>query len=590
MDYRFGPQVKDDETVFRLYAPSAEAAELVLRDGDVLSMERADDGFWEKAVAGAGEGTHYKFRVGGLTFPDLASRQQEGDTTGWSIVRKPFAWQKHDEPISPWYEAVFCEVHVGTATPEGTFRALMEKLEHFRDAGYNTLEIMPINTFPGHRNWGYDGTLVFAPAEAYGTRDDFRALVDRAHELKLCIVLDVVYNHFGEVDNFPRTYCPEWFSEEVKTPWGPGINFDNPMVRQFFYENATMWLSEFDLDGLRFDAVHEIKTGSRDLFLRELALNCREVKRSAKLVIENMNNRASWLTRDEKDEPTLYTAQWNDDIHHVVNYLVTGERKSGYEDDKANPQADLEKGLRDGFVHDGEASGASDGSTGGEPGSFLPPDAFVGFVQNHDWIGNRADSKRLADRISAAKLDFVHFVAMLAPHLPLFFMGEEAHIRSPFPFFVDLEGEAAEAKKADRYKQMREIFKEEVGEGGLPDPSDPRTFDMAKLPWSEYGLDDRREALDRFRQLAQWRRELVWPVLKSKFHSAVSSRTDPCIIVTWEFDTGWLTMALNPSDWAHDIACSIQGMPVSTGEYDQNGETLRLGAWSAVAWRAERRG
>lgn len=588
MDYRFGPLVEDSATTFRLYAPSAKEPALILDGEEPLALDAAADGFWSVRVEGVGEGARYKFRIGDREFPDLASRRQDGGTSGWSVVCRPLEPTGRKEPIAPWQEAVFCEVHVGTVTPEGTFAALAGRLEHFRDAGYTTLELMPVAAFPGKRNWGYDGTLLFAPAEAYGTPDELRALVDRAHELGLCIILDVVYNHFGEVDNFATHYVPEWFSPEVETPWGPGINFENPLVRQFYFENVCMWLSEYDLDGLRFDAIHEIKTNSARQFLFELATAARKDKPAAKLIVENVRNIADFLVRDDGNEPVHYTAQWTDDIHHVLDYLVTGEQRNGYEDLSRDPVADLEKGLRDGFIHDGEADGPSDGRTGGEPGSELPPEAFVGFVQNHDQIGNRPDGKRLADRISAAKLDFVHFLAMLSPHLPLFFMGEEGHLRSAFSFFVDLDSEAAEVKRKDRYEQMRKIFNEEVGDGDLPDPNAPGTFERSKLAWEEFEQPERQAALQRFRQLAGWRRQLVWPLLKTKCLSSVSTRHDQCLVVTWEFEAGWLTLALNPSDWAHDISCSVRAMPVTTGWFDQNGETLRLGAWSAVAWSVAR--
>jgi 1,4-alpha-glucan branching enzyme len=182
----------------------------------------------------------------------------------------------------------------------------------------------------------------------------------------------------------------------------------------------------------------------------------------------------------------------------------------------------------------------------------------------------------------------VHFLAMLSPHLPLFFMGEEGHLRSAFSFFVDLDSEAAEVKRKDRYEQMRKIFNEEVGDGDLPDPNAPGTFERSKLAWEEFEQPERQAALQRFRQLAGWRRQLVWPLLKTKCLSSVSTRHDQCLVVTWEFEAGWLTLALNPSDWAHDISCSVRAMPVTTGWFDQNGETLRLGAWSAVAWSVAR--
>jgi malto-oligosyltrehalose trehalohydrolase len=584
MEYTFGPRLGAGATEFRLWAPGAKKIELLLQGRAPLPMEKGSDGFHRVSAEGAGPGTRYRFRCGKREFPDPASRQQDGDTAGWSIVRAALAPSGRTAAVAPWHESICCEVHIGTVTPEGTFNALRQRLEHFRDAGYTALEILPVNDFPGSRNWGYDGTLIFAPDEAYGTPEEFRALIDRAHELGFCIKLDVVYNHFGSTDNFIPEYAPEWFDDKVRTPWGPGIDFDQPMVREFYYDNARMWLSEYDVDGLRFDAIHEMKSESSERFLTELSQVCRGVKQDALLVVENPENIASWLERGPDGEPKYYTAQWNDDIHHVLNYLVTGEPKNGYDEPGKDPIADLAKALAEGFIHDGEADGDSDGNTHGEPASVLPPDAFVLFSQNHDQIGNRPDALRLPSRISADRLDFLHFVAFLAPHSPLFFMGEEAHVRSRFPFFFDLPEDIAKEKEKDRYRQMREIFKEDVKEGELPDPNDPATFAEAKLDWSEFDLPRGIEALARFRELARWRRELVWPLAATPSHHAISVRRGNAIIVTWFFAAGALTLAVNPTNAALDFECVITGMPVSTGEWHQHGEVLRLGPWSAVAW------
>jgi maltooligosyltrehalose trehalohydrolase len=584
MDYKFGPLLEDDATTFRLWAPSAGQIDLLVEDRPPVPMRRLSDGFLTARVERSGAGARYKFRMGDFAFPDPASRCQDGDTAGWSVVCPPLPRARHDQPLRPWHETIICEVHVGTVSPEGTFAGLADRLEHFRDAGFTALEIMPINEFPGARNWGYDGTLIFAPDSAYGSREDLRALVDRAHALGLCLILDVVYNHFGEIDNFIERYAPEWFDPSVQTPWGPGIDFTHEMVRRFYYENAAMWIEEFDFDGLRFDSVHEMKTEARGVFLGDVAKTARAGKGDAKLIIENMDNVASWLERDGNGLPMNFTAQWNDDIHHVLNYLVTGESKNGYDDPSRDPIADLEKALADGFVHDGEADGESDGKTRGEPASRLPPDAFVSFVQNHDQIGNRADGKRLPDRIGANKLDFLHFTMMLAPQIPLFFMGEEGHLRSPFPFFVDVDADAAQAKQAGRYKQMREIFKEKVEDGGLPDLNAVSTFVSAKIAWADFDNPRHRDALERFRQLAAWRRDLLWPLAATPCLDARTTRLGSAIIVNWIFEAGTLTMALNPSDAPADIACEILAPPVSTGDFCQHSGVLRLGAWTSMVW------
>ena len=583
----FGPRVEAQGTRFRLYAPSLDSAQLVLDGRRPIDMQRGEDGFWSVFATGIGDGARYRFAVAGSQVPDPASRQQEGDSAGWSIVRAPLA-APSSAPPRPFFEAIICEVHIGTVSPEGTFAGLMQRLEHFRDAGYTAIELMPVNSFPGRRNWGYDGTLQFAPAPAYGTPEELRALVQRAHELGLCMLLDVVYNHFGDVDNFLPDYAPEFFAEGVDTPWGNAINLDDPQVRRFFVENAVMWLSEYGFDGLRFDAVHEIKTGSRDTFLSELAEACRTARPEAKLLLENRDNIASLLARDQNEQPRLFSAQWNDDLHHALHYLVTGEPNYGYGSDGVDPHADLEKALRDGFTHDGEAGAQSDGRTGGEPASQLPPDAFVGFVQNHDQIGNRADAARLADRISARKLDFLHFLVMLSPNLPMFFMGEEGHLRSGFPFFLDLDEGDAAPKREGRYEQMESSFDQKVEPGQLPDPNHPDTMEMARLSWDDYEDPQRQAALERFRSLAAMRRRLVWPLLATRCLDAQSFRQGPAVVVTWGFEAGWLTLVLNASDEMHSIECRLAGDPVSTGTFEIEGERLGLDGWSALAWMVPR--
>ncbi|MGN6486368.1 MAG: alpha-amylase family glycosyl hydrolase [Devosia sp.] len=585
--YRFGPLVEAGHTAFRLWAPSAAGAELLIEGRDPVAMQRGAGGFFVAPVADAGPGTRYKFRVGGMAFPDPASRQQEGDSGGWSIVRTPIGVPPSPRPLRPWHETVIAEVHVGTATPEGSFGGLTGRLEHFRDAGYTCLEIMPLNEFAGSRGWGYDGVLVFAPEASYGTPEELRALVDRAHALGLTAVLDVVYNHFGAVDNFIGHYAPEFFEPASETPWGAAINFNEEMVRQFYYENAAMWLAEYDFDGLRFDSVHEMRTAYRSVFLGDLAKTCRAAKPDALLIIENIENSASWLDRTTvTNRPINFLAQWNDDIHHVLNFLASGEARMGYEDTSRDPVADLEKALADGFVHDGEAGQPSDGRTRGEPAGRLPPDAFITYVQNHDQIGNRADGARLPGRVSAEKLDFLHFVAFLAPQTPLFFMGEEAHLRPNFYYFIDLPPEAAEATRAGRERQLREIFAEMVPEGGLPDPNDPATFEAAKLDWAEYAEPERQASLQRFRALAGYRRELVWPLSATISLYSHSARQGDGIIVNWVFQAGTLSMALNPTDAPIALDCLVRGRAVCAGSYAAAGESLQLAPWSAVAWNS----
>jgi len=585
MTTRFGPLLDATGTTFRLWAPGVASVELQVHGEAPLALEQHEDGFWQRRVEGVGAGALYRFEAGGTVFPDPASRQQADDADGWSVVRGPFGRPPRRRPVRPWHETILCEVHVGAATPEGTFAALTRRLEHFRDAGYTGLELMPVNDFPGRRNWGYDGTLVFAPDTAYGTPEELRALVDRAHTLELCVVLDVVYNHFGSLHNFLPAYAPEFFDEAVSTPWGPGLAFDRPQVRAFFEENVACWLGEYDMDGLRFDAVHEMKSEAHDLLLGDLAKAARAVKPDAALIIENVNNKAHWLTRREDGRPVDFTAQWNDDFHHVLNFVVTGEPRAGYEDESRDAVADLEKALADGFVHDGEVEGPSDGRTRGEPASRLPMEAFIAFGQNHDQIGNRVDGRRIVARVDASRLDFMHFVTLLNPQIPLFFMGEEAHLRTGFPFFFDLPEPVASEKRADRYRQMREMFKQKVAEGELPDPNDPATFMLAKLDWGALAEAAHRKALARFRTLVAQRRALVWPLTASRYRDAWSARQGDGIIVSWAYEAGVLNMALNPTGSAVRMRFRAGGEVASTGHFRRRGEAVLLEPWTAMAWR-----
>ena len=586
MQYSFGPLPDATGTLFRLWAPSQSDARLLLENRDALPMQKQDDGVWQVRVEGVGLGKRYRFGVDGHEFPDPASRQQDGDADGWSIVRGPSGKAPHPGPLRPWHETILCDVHVGTASPEGAFKGLMDRLEHFRDAGYTGLELMPINEFPGTRGWGYDGVLLFAPESAYGTPEDLRALVDRAHDIGLCIILDVVYNHFGSVANFIPLYAPEWFDQEIKTPWGPAVDFRQPMVRQFYYENACWWLQEYDVDGLRFDAIHEMATEAKDQFLGELARACRAIKPDAKLVVENIKNQMHWLTRSDSNEPVDFTAQWNDDFHHVLQYLVTGEKVGGYGDPNRDPVADFEKSLADGFVHDGDAGPDSDGRRRNEPASQLPMQAFVAYLQNHDQIGNRPDNKRIVARVDAERLDFGHFVILLSPQIPLFFMGEEAHLRCPFMFFFDLPEPDRTEKRDDRYNQMEHIFMTKVAPGSLPDPQAEETFRKSKLDWDAYGCEEHREALDRFKELTALRRELVWPLTSTKCLNAWSARQGNGLIVTWQYEAGTYNMVLNPTGEQVDVEISLHEPAASTGRFEFHNGRVRVWPWSALVWRS----
>ena len=337
-NYRFGPDLKEDLTTFRLWAPKQSRVDLLI-DGNAPAPMRSHDGWHTLDRADAGAGTRYRFILeDGTAVPDPASRYQPLDVHGPSEVVEPqaYRWTCTDWDGRPWIETVIYELHVGAFTEAGTFRAAIDRLDHLKTLGITAIQIMPVADFPGDRNWGYDGVLPYAPDAAYGHPDDLRALVDAAHMRSMSVFLDVVYNHLGPDGNYLPLYAPV-FTDRHSSPWGAGVNFDSegsPAVRDFFIENAVYWLTAFRMDGLRFDAVHAITDDSDEHFLDEMSRRVREetAERLVHLIVENEENEASLLERSSNGKPVHFTAQWNDDMHHVLHVAATGEHTGYYAD------------------------------------------------------------------------------------------------------------------------------------------------------------------------------------------------------------------------------------------------------------------
>ncbi|MFC7552180.1 alpha-amylase family glycosyl hydrolase [Pseudoroseomonas wenyumeiae] len=373
-------------TRFRLWAPGHQAAEVVLDGRPSIPLHKRPDGWWE-AEGEAPAGTRYRYKLGnGMEVPDPASHAQDGDVDGWSLVVDPdaYQWQYPDWKGLPWPRAVIYELHAGLY---GGFRGVIADLPRLAALGVNTIELMPVNDFAGLRNWGYDGVLPYAPDETYGTPDDLKALVDAAHGHGLSIMLDVVYNHFGPAGNYWGSIAPVFFHQDKNNPWGQSIDFTRPQVRDFFMENALYWLTEFRFDGLRLDAVHAIED---DSFLPELSarIHAATEGRHVHLVLENERNDATLLEKD-------FDAQWNDDVHHCLHVLLTGEHDAYYIDYADDPADHLAHALATGFVYQGNES-RNLGHARGKPSAHLPPSAFVNALQTHDQVGNRAMGERIA--------------------------------------------------------------------------------------------------------------------------------------------------------------------------------------------------
>jgi maltooligosyltrehalose trehalohydrolase len=522
----FGAEICDDATVrFRLWAPRASSVALQLKIPDrALPMSRLSEG-WFELVTKAGAGTQYSFKIDDTQLvPDPASRLQPSGVHGPSEVIDPFVyeWQDANWKGRPWDEAVIYEVHVGTFSPEGNFAGVEAKLGHLADLGVSAVELMPLASFPGERNWGYDGVLPFAPANCYGRPEGLKRLIDAAHAKHLMVFLDVVYNHFGPEGNYLGLYAPDFFTQRHHTPWGQAINFDGPhsrTVRDFFVHNALYWLEEYHFDGLRLDAVHAIHDDSRPHILTELAEVARTkfgVERHIHLVLENDNNAAHYLCRDPAAHSWCYNAQWNDDIHHALHVVVTGQKDGYYSDHAQNPLWHLGRCLAEGFSFQGEKSAFRDGAKRGEPSRALPPTCFVSFLQNHDQIGNRALGERIAQLADAKKVRLAMAILLLAPSPPLLFMGEEFAAASPFLFFCDFGPElAAKVTEGRRAEFARfEPFNSPEAQAQIPDPNADETFLHSKLDWDSVGREPHANWLNFYQNVLQCRREKVLPRIK----------------------------------------------------------------------------
>ncbi len=542
----FGAELREDATAFRLWAPGAARVELMLDSADgteAIDMRAQQDGWYERVVNGAAADTPYAFRIdGATTVPDPASRANPEGVHGRSVVVDPAAYRWRDDGWRgrPWCEAVVYELHVGTFTATGTFVAAVHRLDDLVDLGVTAIELMPVAAFPGTRNWGYDGVLPFAPAACYGTPDDLKHLIDEAHARGLMILLDVVYNHFGPEGNYLHLYASQFFNPRHQTPWGAAINFDaegSRVVRDLFIHNALYWLEEFHFDGLRLDAVHAIADDSPMHIVTELAARVRTAfgdKRLVHLVLENDRNQARWLGRDGEGHAKLATAQWNDDVHHAMHVLATGEHDGYYADYAERPLAHFGRALAQGFAFQGDYS-AYRGARRGEPSAALPPVAFVSFLQNHDQIGNRAFGERITALANPRALRALVCTMLLSPQVPLRFLGEELAAPSPFLFFCEFGPDLADKVREGRRNEFTRFarFRDASVREAIPDPNAIETFMASKLDWSESTHASRSSWRTFYRECLARRHEHIVPLLEVIEHAGTFSTEGTLLRVEW---------------------------------------------------------
>lgn len=593
----FGAAVESGGVRFRLWAPDAAKVELLLAEGEgerCLAMAATGEGWHELMTAEARAGSRYRYRIdGGLAVPDPASRFQPDDVHGASEVIDPadFDWKDGGWRGRPWEETVFYELHVGAFTERGDFAAVADKLDYLARLGVTAIELMPVADFPGRRNWGYDGTLLFAPDASYGRPEDLKRLVQEAHRRGLMIFLDVVYNHFGPEGNYLHSYAEPFFTDRHRTPWGNANNFDGPesrMVRDFFIHNAMYWLEEYRFDGLRLDAVHAIMDDGDKHFLEELAERVRQAipDRQVHLVLENDDNAARFLERGPDGRPHWYEAQWNDDLHHVCHVLATDESGGYYGDYAGDPMRLLGRALTEGFAYQGEPSAYRGGAGRGSPSKHLPPPAFVSFLQNHDQVGNRALGERLNVTASPEAARALTALLLLAPQVPLLFMGQEWGAEQPFLYFCDFHDELAEAVREGRRREFDSFpqFRHPKARENIPDPNAEATFLSSRLDWADLGVDPHRGWHDLTHDLLYLRRRYVLPRLSRITDASCDLWGKRTIKVRWPDARDGSALVVH-ANLGPDPADAVEP-PTGRLIFGTHGAPDALPAWS-VTWYIE---
>jgi malto-oligosyltrehalose trehalohydrolase len=551
-------------TDFRVWAPAAgpptshaAGRSLARRPG---GLPGPASGWWSATVPGAAPDARYGFRLnGGDLLADPRSLRQPDGPAGLSQCydQAAFDWTDAGWRGVPLAGAVLYELHVGTFTPEGTFDAAITRLDHLAALGVDTVELMPVAAFPGRHGWGYDGISLWAVHEPYGGPDGLKRFVDACHARRLAVVLDVVYNHVG-IGNRLADFGP-YFTDAHSTPWGPAVNLDqagSDQVREFIVDNAVMWLRDYHLDGLRLDAVHALADSRAVHLLEQLAADVHALSAS-------LNRELVLIAESDANDPRLVTprqaggyglsAQWSDDFHHALHALLTGERQ-GYYQDFGSISA-LAKTVTRVFFHDGSWSSFR-GRTHGRPVdvALLPADRFVGYLQDHDQIGNRAAGDRLSATLPPGLLKVAAGLVLTAPSTPMLFMGEEWGATTPWQYFTDHPDPRLGQAVADG--RRAEFARHGWTAADVPDPQDEATFSRSKLDWSEVDAAAHRDLLSWYRELITLRRR--WPEL-----------TDPrlsLVDVSWDETARWLIISRGKLRVLANLGPSGVRLPLGTAD------------------------
>jgi maltooligosyltrehalose trehalohydrolase len=480
----------DGGTRFTLWALGRRSAVVEIEGRGTFPLDDLGDGYFGADVPGIGTGDRYWFRIeDGPRLPDLASRcQPEGNDGPSEIVASDFAWTDHTWSGVERQNQVIYELHVGTFTQEGTWRAAMARLEHLADLGVTVLHVMPIGTFKGRFGWGYDTTLPYAPFAPYGTPDDIRAFIDAAHARGIGVILDVVYNHVGLGDHY-RAYSEHYFTDRYENEWGASFNYDGYGaygVRDFIIGNAVYWIRDFHFDGLRLDAVQAMFDASEEHIVTELTRAVRDAAgpRQVYVLVENQPQQHQMIDPPERGGYGV-DAMVSDDFQHAVRVAVTGHNDFYYRDYQGSPQ-ELVSALKYGFLYQGQRSDMRDKAYG-TYNLATPAEHFVHFLENHDQVANSARGFRLATLASPARVRAVTSLLLLGPQTPCLFQGQEFGATNPFLYFLGLEGDDARIGAEGRRKSVSNFpsVADPLMQERLPFPADPNTFQSSKLDWAE---------------------------------------------------------------------------------------------------------
>jgi maltooligosyltrehalose trehalohydrolase len=514
----FGAQFTPAFTRFRVWSHTHNIRLLLKGDSpSPLALTLASDGLYEASVENLPPGTLYGYLIEDQgPFPDPASRFQPNGVHAWSEVIDPrFNWTDQSFVAPKLRDLVLYELHIGCFTPQGTYAAAIEKLPYLERLGVSAIQLMPLASAPGKRNWGYDGVSLYAPNNNYGRPEDLRHFVNECHAHGLAVYLDVVYNHFGPDGAYHRLYHPHFYNPQVQTPWGEGLNFDGAdshYVRSFFIENALHWMEDYHIDGFRLDATHAIADRSPTHFLEEfnaaVKQRAAELGRTCLVIAEDERNLRRLLDAPGNGGYGL-DGVWADDFHHQIRRATAGDHHGYYQDFQGSAQ-DIASTLKQGWFFTGQYS-AHRHAARGTSAQGIPPECFIICIQNHDQIGNRARGERLHHQIDPDLYMAAAALLLLAPQTPLLFMGQEWAAGSPFLYFTDHEPHLGKLVTEGRRREFSSFpeFRDESSRLAIPDPQEELTFLRSKLNWDEPALREHNKIWTWHRIILGLRREVL---------------------------------------------------------------------------------